>query len=113
MGRATLKNGQVVVADVRAADTFWKKFRGLMWDDSLQPDEALWFPGDNWIHCFFMKIPIDVLFLDKHGVIVYMKEKMKPWTISPPVFQAKGVLECYPGTIERHQLQVGQTIVIG
>lgn len=112
MAKARRDGGDIVVEDVHIADTYWKKFRGLMGNDSLQPGQALLLQGDNWIHCFFMKISIDVLFLDKQGHIVYLKEKMQPWTISPPVWQARGVLECYPGTITRCGLAVGQKIEI-
>lgn len=102
--------GAEVVPRLRQAVSHWQKFRGLMMDRSLQSDEALLIHNCRSIHCFFMLMPIDVVFLAADGTIVRVIERMKPWTVSPVVRQAQDVLECYPGTIAAHGLQVGHRL---
>ena len=47
----------------------------------------------NSVHCFFMKFPIDVIFLDKEDRVMHIAGNMKPGRISPVVKRAKYVVE--------------------
>jgi len=105
-------SGEVIVPRVRVATTHWQKFRGLMLDTTLGVDEALWIADCNAIHCCFMKLDIDVLFLDKSGVVLYIVERMKPWTFSKFVRGGASVLECSAGTIASHKLRIGERLVM-
>ena len=51
------------------------------------------------IHTFFMKFPIDVLFLDRGLVVRRVLEGLKPWRLSPWVFSAHSVLELKGGIL--------------
>lgn len=51
----------------------------------------------NSIHTFFMRIPIDVAFLDKDLRIVKVMPAMPPWRASSIYFSAKSVLELPAG----------------
>ncbi|QSO48167.1 DUF192 domain-containing protein [Alicyclobacillus mengziensis] len=110
--RVLSEDGRVIVSNLRLAETHWEKFRGLMLDTSLQPDEALLIRKCKAIHCCFMKIPIDVLFVDDEGRITHIIPEMRPWTFSPVVRKADDVIECYPGTVARTGLQVGHQLRI-
>lgn len=105
-------DSEVVIERLRVADTHWKKLKGLMWDTSLQPDEALWLARCNSIHCCFMKMDIDVLFLDKSGTVLRIMEEMRPWRFSPIVRKADAVIECYPGTVRRLALCAGDRLTV-
>jgi len=76
----------------------------------LGPNEALLLPRCNSVHCCFMKISIDVLFLAADGEILYLRPNMNPWTFSPIIRNSKNVLECSSGTIARLDLQLGHHI---
>lgn len=110
MGRVTNTDGRVIVSRLRVAQTAWQRFRGLMFDTSLQPGEALLIPQCNAIHCAFMRLSIDVLFLSDAGDVVRVMEQMKPWRASPLVRGAVQVLECYPGTIREFGIVSGQRL---
>lgn len=101
--------GSVVLRNLKTADSFLERFRGLM-GKTLSPGEGLWITPCNSIHCFFMKIPIDVLFLNKNMEIVHRIDAMKPWTISPIVKGANSVIEASAGTFE--ELTVGEKVQI-
>lgn len=64
------------------------------------------------IHMFFMKYPIDVVFLDKGDKVVGL-EQLRPWQTSKMYWKANRVLELPWGTIERSKTQIGDQIEIG
>jgi len=92
---------------------------GLMGRRLLPPDHALWLPGDNGIHMFFMRFPIDVVFLAKPNVdgsrqVVSVHRGLRPWTgIIPLVRGASGVLELPVGAIDASSTQRGDLVRLG
>lgn len=87
------RTGEVILEDLQTADTFYARFRGLMGRPSIPENAGLMIKPCNSIHCFFMKFPIDVLFLDKEDRVVHISKSMKPGSISPVVKGAKYVIE--------------------
>lgn len=80
------------------ATSFWKRFVGLMGRNRLH-DEALIFPRTNAIHTFFMKIPIDVLFVDKKGQVLRSVCRVQPWKLGPAAKGAAWTIELPAGTL--------------
>jgi uncharacterized membrane protein (UPF0127 family) len=111
-----LTGGEAVIAgEVHFARSFWQRFRGLMGRASLAEGEGLWIPEAS-IHMFFMRFPIDALFLsaaDETGdrTIVACRPSLRPWVgIVMPVKGAEGVVELADGTIGRTGIQVGDKL---
>ena len=75
-------DGVVVCQRCRVADTFWLRFRGLMLRSSLEPGEGMLFEGNASIHMFFMRIPVDVVFLDREERIVKIARGLRPWRVA-------------------------------
>ena len=96
--------------------TFWAKFRGLMGRDALDRDEGLWLPDTNGIHMFFMRFPIDCLFLgaeepDGGRAVLAVREALPPWRgVVWYVRGAKGVVELPAGALRRSATQVGDRV---
>jgi uncharacterized membrane protein (UPF0127 family) len=114
VGRLT--GGEAVIADrVRFARSFTERFRGLMGRTTLEDGEGLWIP-DNSIHMFFMRFPIDAVFLSQAAsngdrTIVDCRPNLRPWLgLVLPVKGAEGVVELPEGTIGRTGIQVGDTL---
>ncbi len=82
---------------VAVADGFFPRFRGLMGVSPIQRGLLLSPCGD--IHTFFMKEPIDVLFLDQGGRVLKRMDSMPPWRMSGAVKGAKMVLELPAGAL--------------
>lgn len=88
---------------------------GLMGRPGLAADEGLYIPG-NSIHMFFMRFPIDALFVGKPDAtgtreVVACRPDLSPWTgLVLPVRGAEGVVELPAGTIERAGLQAGAAV---
>lgn len=75
------------------ADNFYKRFKGLMGRKTLVKRTGLKIDPCNSIHCFFMRIPIDIMFLSKDDTVVKFIHDMKPWRVSPIVKGARYVIE--------------------
>lgn len=65
--------------------------------------EILVFPKCNSIHTFFMKVPIDVIVLDKECKIIHIEKNLKPWKILLPKRNGYYTLE-YPNSKTNYQL---------
>lgn len=78
--------------DIIYADSFFKRFKGLMGKKDI--NYALVFTNlkDSAIHTHFMRFEIDVYFLDENKV-VFEKVTLKPWKFYRPKKQAKYILE--------------------
>lgn len=63
---------------IETADTFFTRFLGLMGRKKLPDGDGLLLENCGSIHCFFMKFPIDVIYLDGDRKVIY-KETVKPW----------------------------------
>ncbi|MEZ4673543.1 MAG: DUF192 domain-containing protein [Caldilineaceae bacterium] len=60
-----LTRNTTVVEQGRVADNFLKKFRGLMGVRHLPQGDGLLIAGCNSVLTHFMRIPIDILYVDK------------------------------------------------
>jgi len=91
--------GTTLARRVATADDEASRMKGLLGRESLAPEEGLWIVPCPMIHTFFMKFPLDVLFLDRGLVVRRVLEDLKPWRLSPWVFSAHSVLELQGGVL--------------
>ncbi len=86
-------SGEVILQEVSVADTFMKRFLGLMGKKELRPGTGLKIKPCNSIHTFYMKFPIDVIFLSEDHKVLKLISNMKPRRVSAIVKNAKYVIE--------------------
>jgi len=104
---ARLDDGRYLASRVVVAKSLLSRFWGLMGRPGLDPEEGLWLVPCRSIHMFFMRTAIDIVFLDRDGVVVRAVSRMRPWSLRPlnitllPVARAHSALELAPGTLER------------
>ena len=96
--------------NVRIADSFWNRLRGLMFAQPLAPTNALLLTRCDSIHTAFMRQTIDVLYLDAHGVILRCVGNVSPWRASAGP-GARHVLEMAAGSIARLGVAPGHRLV--
>jgi uncharacterized membrane protein (UPF0127 family) len=96
-------------ADV--ADSLWTRGVGLLTRSSLGPAEGLLIEPCTSVHTFFMRFPIDVLYLDQDNVVV-KKVRMSPFRFSFGGSRAKRVLEVRDTTVATHGIQLGERLTI-
>ncbi len=100
-----------ISSNAEEARTFWDRGRGLMLQGSFPHGAALVINPCSSIHMFFMRFPIDVLYLDSHDRVVRVQYGIKPWRTGPLWTRgAKYVIELPVGTLERTLTDVGDQI---
>jgi uncharacterized protein len=67
--------------NMHRAKGFWQRLRGLMFFKSYPYDKPLLFEHCSSIHTFFMRFPIDVVFLDKDRRFIKTCKQVKPWRV--------------------------------
>lgn len=100
-----------VLSKVETAETFFTRLKGLLGRESLESGSGLLIKPCNSIHCFFMKFPIDVAFVDKDHKVIKVLPGMKPFSTSPIVTGAKFVIEANAGEFNE-KLEKGDTVEI-
>lgn len=108
--RLTRQDGTEVAADVTIADSLWSRFVGLMGRRELPDGQALCIRPCSSIHMFFMRFPIDAVFVDADGAVVRIYGSIKPWRATWIVRGAKACLELPAGTAHKHGLEVGSLL---
>jgi len=108
--RLQTADGTVVAANIEVAGSVWSRFVGLMGRRALPEGHGLCVRPCSSIHMFFMRFPIDAVFVDGDGGIVRMYEPIRPWRVTRIVRHAKAVLELPAGTAQAHHLSVGDVI---
>jgi uncharacterized membrane protein (UPF0127 family) len=101
--------GTVLGERIGRADNLWTRFWGLMGRGSLPEGGGLHIVPCSSLHMFFMRIPLDVVYLDGEQRVVKVVGDLKPWRISA-ARGAKTVLELPVGTIARTGTAPGDEI---
>jgi uncharacterized protein len=89
-----------------AVSTFWARARGLLGRPPLAANEALLLRPCRAVHTFFMRYPIDVVFLDRVGNVVAVREALRPWRVAFAP-RARAALELLPMQARRFGLRPG------
>ena len=97
--------GQCFTAEI--ADTFWRRFLGLMGRREISPQTALLIRPCNSIHMFFMRFAIDAVFIDENFCVKKVVPGVKPWFGFAFCFGATAVLEFAAGEAARLKIEPG------
>lgn len=95
-------------ADV--ADTQPKRNTGLLKHERLAPGEGLWIVPCSSVHTFFMKFPIDLVYLDRAKKVRKVRSAVPAWRLSMCLW-AHSILELPAGVIEQTGTAVGDELV--
>jgi len=93
----TLPGGRVVARCVYRPG-FLFRMRGLLGRKDLPPGTGIWLKPCHSIHMFFMKFPIDAVFLDRNLRVVRVVSDLRPWSLVWPVKGACSCVEVPAGT---------------
>lgn len=99
---------------VELARSFWARGRGLMGRAALPQGFALVIYPESSIHTFFMRVPIDVLFVGRDNQVVGLREAMPPSRPFAGVAPWRGryVIEMPAGVIAATGTQIGDQLVV-
>lgn len=100
---------ECVIPEVKIATSFWSRFKGLMGKKHIPSGFGLWFPSCSSIHCFFMRVPIDVIYLDEDDVVLAV-DTVSPWHIGKRHEGCRSVVEVASGYAAFAGISVGRQL---
>jgi uncharacterized protein len=91
--------------------------RGLLGRDGLEPGHGMLFVAGRltpfmWMHMFFMRFAIDIVFLDRDGRVIKIDHELKPWRLSSFVVNARRALELQAGAARASATEMGDLIAL-
>ncbi len=106
-----------LVKDLHQANRFLERFLGLMGRSNYPMDAGLLFPNCSSVHMYFMRMPIDIVFLKTLDEIRFevlsVHEAIQPWRPLPlSNFRADAVLEMAAGNVVRNEVKEGDHLCI-
>ncbi|WP_171051877.1 DUF192 domain-containing protein [Alteribacter natronophilus] len=102
---------KVIVQKMEKADSFLSRHAGLIGQRSFS-GRALIIENCNQVHTFFMRFPIDVLFLDQKQTVVGKTSCLQPWRVSPKIRGASSVIEAEAGSFSDDIVSPGDRITV-
>jgi uncharacterized protein len=98
--------GCVVCRRCTVADRPLTRLRGLLGRSSLPAGDGLLLRPSPSVHTWFMRFPIDVVFLDRDLHVLAVRHSVRPWRMAGRR-GARAVLELAAGEARRRGVDVG------
>ena len=105
----TRDDGSVICERCVVADRILPRMKGLLGKRELVAGEGLLIQPAPSIHTFFMRFPIDVVFLAKNGKVMKVAANVGAWRMRS-CRRAFAVLELAAGEAERRGITVGDQV---
>jgi len=104
-----------VATEAKLADGYFSRLVGLLGKTRrwARPGRGLWILPSHGVHTIGMLFAIDLVFIDRDGLVVHTEEYVRPFRISRVTLKAQSVLELPPYTVFRSGTQVGDRLEIG
>src|SRR5215210_6170549 len=91
------ERGGVICERCEIADGPLSRLRGLLGRDELGDEEGLLLTPESSVHTWFMRFPIDVVFLEADLTVLSVRESLRPWRTAGQR-GSRSVLELPAGT---------------
>jgi uncharacterized membrane protein (UPF0127 family) len=80
--RVVSDGGKVICERCEVTETTFTRARGLLGRSGLEPDGGMLIDRAGSVHMFFMRFPIDVVFLARDRTVVGVKHRLAPWRVA-------------------------------
>jgi len=107
--RIVREDSKVVCERCTVAATPLRRMKGLLGRKSLEAGEGLLIRPTSSIHMFFMRFPIDAVFLDRELAVRKVVPDLKPWRIAF-ARGAKSVVELSAGEAAHRGIAPGDRL---
>jgi uncharacterized membrane protein (UPF0127 family) len=74
--------GTVLCERCEVPEGSFARMRGLLGRDGLEPGTGMLIDAAPSVHMFFMRFPIDVVFLDRDRKVVGVRRELRPWRVA-------------------------------
>ena len=106
-----VRTGSVIAEVVEPALDSKSRRKGLLGRDTLADSHALVLAPCGSVHTFWMRFPIDVLFVSADGCVIKIVEQLAAWRIAGSL-QACITVELPIGSVQRHDVVTGDRLSI-
>ena len=105
------RSGVEIGTRIAVADSWWRRFRGLLARPRLRWHEGMLLVGCASVHTVGMTYPIDVAFLDDQGRVVNQVARLRPWSVGVGGAGAVHALELHPGRLDETGTRPGTRLI--
>ena len=109
--RVRTAEGTVVCERCELAETALARMRGLLGRTGLEPGTGMLINPAPSVMTFFMRFPIDVVFLDRDRKVVGVRHRLGPWRVAG-ARHAVAALELPAGTAADVGVEEGGVLVL-
>jgi len=106
-----LQDGRAVCERCTDAARPLARLKGLLGRKGLPSDEGIYLRPASSVHTFFMRFPIDAVFVDGEGRVLKVAAGLRPWRAAG-CRGARAVLELSSGESERRGVRPGDQLVL-
>lgn len=103
---------ELLIEQLEVAESLWSRAVGLLRHSHLAENQALWIRPGNNAHTFFMKFPIDCIFVDKKLEIKKIAKSIPAFRLVGPYWKAYSFFETQAGFAESKNLKVGDQLYV-
>jgi len=107
------KKSQITLASsILKASSLWKRTKGLLGERSFPEKQVLWLIPCSSIHTFFMRFPIDVIFVDKNLKITSLAYSVPSFRILFGGYGCYSTFEMKANQLKKYQLNKGDELYV-
>jgi uncharacterized membrane protein (UPF0127 family) len=77
--RVRTADGTTVCERCEIPESSFGRARGLLGRDGIEPGGGMLIDRAGSVHMFFMRFPIDVVFLSRDRTVVGVRHRLRPW----------------------------------
>ena len=111
MKYAQIYQGTTLLTTVGVADNYFLRLRGLIGRSAREIGGLLICPC-NQVHTWFMSEPIDIVYLDRSGIILRIDRDIPAWKMLRAERKARKVLELPAGMTNELGLDCGTELCL-
>lgn len=101
---------KILIEEAEVAESFFLRAKGLLGRSELKHGKALVIKKCKSIHTFFMKFPIDVVFVHKNGTVLKIMNNIGRGQVTPFLWKSSYAIEFPADFIQEDLLQVGDVL---
>jgi len=99
----------VLLPRLEMATSFASRFLGLQFRSKLETGHGLLLCPCSSLHTGFMRFPIDVVMLDRQGMVLGVRRNMRPWRI---LFCVSGTYQVIETAADSVDVEPGQVLEV-
>jgi len=103
--------GAVVCERCEVPKSSFARMRGLLGRAGLEPGTGMLIDAAPSVHMFFMRFPIDVVFIDRDRIVVGVRHRLAPWRVAG-ARHAVAALELPAGAAAEAGIQEGDELIL-